>query len=193
MTKPFLTLFLAGAFFGGVFVLSYFLCRAVSDRRENRARITPKKKKQRLWDRGKAVIRFVLDFVTIFAAGAYLVLYDATVLGGRGRLFHLVVFLIGGTLVRLIFQNMLFRPTERVVTFVFDSVIRAFSLFLLPVRKCFSLVFTILFRLYLILKRKNDKMRRKKQAKRQIARLHSMMDGAFLPAAVTEAIASGRD
>ena len=36
-------------------------------------------------------------------------------------------------------------------------------------------------------------MRKKKQAKREIAQLRSMMDDAFLPAAVAEAIASGRD
>ena len=183
MIGSFPALFIAGTVFGGLFVLAFFFDLVSSDRRGTGVRKR----------RGRAFARFLFDFVVSFAGGVYLVLYDATLLGGSGRTVHLAVFFLGILTVRFLFLKLLFRPTKRLVSFAFASVSAVVRLVSLPVRKCFSLLFSILCRLYLILKRKNDKMRKKKQAKREIAQLRSMMDDAFLPAAVAEAIASGRD
>lgn len=191
MIRSFPTLFFAGAVFGGLFVLSFFIGRV--DSRRRRPADSVKRENGKCKRRERTFARFCFDFSVSFAGGAYLVLYDATVLGGRGRLVHLAVFFLGVLSVRFLFLKLLFRPTERAVSILCFFVLTVVRLFCFPVRKCFSVLFSILCRLYLILKRKNDKMRKKKQAKREIAQLCSMMDNAFLPAAVTEAIASGRD
>ena len=192
MIGSLLALFLAGTAFGVAFVLSFFICRVASEHRVRSGGCFGNQTKRRP-GRGSAIARFLFDFAVAFSAGAYLVLYDATVLGGRGRIVHLAAFFLGVILVRILFLKLLFRQTERAVSFAFALISVVMRWLCLPLRKCFSVLFAILFRLYLILKRKNDKMRRKRRAKREIAGLRSMMDDAFLSSAVTEAIASGRD
>ena len=194
MTGDLIRLFLFGAVSGGCSVFLFFLRRVQSGAYPSRipgipesARRARAKKK-----RGK-ILAFFLDFLLAFLAGTYLVLYDATVLGGRGRLFHLFVFFCGLYFVRFLFLSLLFRPTERVFRFAFDLIgVSVFWLFF-PIRKCFSFVFANVLGAYLILKRKNDKIRRKTKAKREFERLLIETETAFLPSAVIEAIASRRN
>ena len=190
MTGPHLTLFLLGTAAGGISaVLSLvrracigeypqkrFLFRASGRRKARRGRILP----------------FLFDLLFSLLTGCYLVLYDATVLGGSGRLYHLAVFLIGFLTVRYMFLSLLKEQTERVFRFWLDLFRLVRYCLFYPGRKCFSLIRSILLFSYLILKRKNDTMRRKRKAKREIARLYSDAETAFLPLAVTEALASGR-
>lgn len=194
MTRDFLTLIFVGATAGACSVAVFFLRRALSGAFSEplfgfMRRAKRKKKDQK---RGR-ILSFFLDFLLTLGFGFYFVLYDATVLGGRGRIFHLALFFCGLVTVRGIFLSLLFRPTERFFRYLFGLVGAAWFFFTIPFRKTFSAVFSILFGLYLILKRKNDKIKRKKQAKREIARLFSEMNAAFLPPDVTGAISPGKE
>ena len=160
----------------GEFPKKRFRPRGLADRKAKRGRFLP----------------FFLDLLFCFFVGCYLVLYDATVLGGSGRFYHLAVFFAGFLLVRYLFLTALKTQIERVFSFLLDLFRFARSCLFYPFRKCFSLIRSILFFLYLILKRKNDRMIKKRRAKREIVRLCAEAETAFLPLAVTEALASGR-
>ena len=138
------------------------------------------------------ILPFLIDLLFSLLTGCYLVLYDATVIGGRGRLYHLAAFLAGFFAVRYLLLSVLKTQTERVFRFWLDLFRFVRYCLFYPVRKCFLLIRSILLFSYLILKRKNDTMKRKRKAKREIARLYSDAETAFLPLAVTEALASGR-
>lgn len=190
MTRALLPLFLLGSAAGGFSVVLSLVRRAclaefpqkkfcfkvLGERKAKRGRILP----------------FTLDFLFCFLVGCYLVLYDATLLGGRGRLYHLGVFIAGFLFVRYLFLSVFKRRTESVFRFLLDLCRFVRSCLFYPVRKSFSLIRLILLSAYLILKRKNDRMKWKRKAKREIARLCSDAETAFLPLAVTEALASGR-
>lgn len=194
MIRVFPLLFLAGAAAGVFSVALFFFRCALSGAYSERIIPFPKKAKRGTGMKKQGrVLSFLLDFIYVFCTGLYLVLYDATLLGGKGRLFHLAFFFLGFFLVRFLFLSPLYRPTERVFRFLSDLAGAAFFCLCFPIRKTFSVILSILFGLYLILKRKNDKMKRKKQAKREIARLYEEMNTAFLPSAVTGAFAPGRD
>lgn len=195
MTGTLTTLILAGATTGGVSVVLFFVRAALLGSYPDKFVSFPEKGSVRKAKRKKrgAALRFFLDFFFSLFVGTYLVLYDATVLGGRGRFYHLCFFFFGFFLVRFLFLSLLFRPTERVFIFLLDLIRAAIRFLSFPFRKIFSLLFSFLFNVYLILKRNNDKMKRKREAKREIDRIRSEMDTAFLPSDVTEAIASWRD
>ena len=190
MTGPLFPLFLLGTAFGGISAF-LSLVRGACTGEYPQKRFCFKASGGRKAKRGK-ILPFVFDLLFSFLSGCYLVLYDATVLGGRGRLYHLAAFLAGFLAVRYLFLSVLKTQTERVFRFALDLFRFARYCFFYPVRKCFSTIRSILFHAYLILKRKNDKMRMKRKAKREIARLYSDAESAFLPLAVTEALASGR-
>lgn len=194
MTRAFLTLFFAGAAAGACSVAFRFLrrelCGAYPEPIFGFMKRAGRKKKIR--KRGR-ILSFLLDFLLTFCFGFYLVLYDATVLGGTGRLLHLAVFFSGTVAVRRIALTVLFRPTERFFRYLFGLFGAAWFLLTAPVCKCLRFLFSILFGLYLIIKRKNDTMKRKKQAKRELIRLRSEMNAAFLPPEVTGAFAPGKE
>lgn len=194
MTGSLLPLFLCGVTAGVCSVLFFFLRGLFAGRYPPRRflLLLPKSVKKKKKKQGRT-LGFLLDFAFCFLFGAYLVLYDATVLMGRGRIHHLCAFLFGCFLVRRLFLSVLFRPTERVIVFFLDLLRFLVRCTFYPVRKCFSLLFAILSSLYLILKAKNDRIRMKRKAKREIGSIEGDAGRAFLPAAVTEAIASGRD
>ena len=154
-----------------------FRFKGIGERKENRGRITP----------------FLIDLLFFLLSGCYLVLYDATVLGGTGRLYQLGAFLAGCLAVRFLFLSVFKKQTEGAFSFLLDLIRFVRSCLFYPLRKCFSVFRSILLLAYLILKRKNDRMKRKRKAKREIDRLCADAETAFLPVAVTEALASGRN
>lgn len=194
MTGRLLPLFFCGTAAGVCSVALFFLRRALAGEYPPcRFRFALREKRRKRKGKRGAVVGFFLDFSFCFLFGAYLVLYDATVLGGRGRLFHLAAFSVGCYLVRRLFLSVLFRPTEYAIVFCFDLFRFLLRCLFYPVRKCFSLLFAFLSSVYLILKAKNDRIRLKRRAKREIGSIEGDAGRAFLPAAVTEALASGRE
>ena len=193
MTGRLLPLFYCGTVAGGCSVVLFFLRRVLTGKYPpRRFRFAFLEKRRKPKRRRAAAVGFFLDFSLCFLFGGYLVLYDATVLGGRGRLFHLAAFFCGWFLVRRVFLSVLFRPTERAVVFCFDLFRFLLRCLFYPGRKCFSLLFAFLSSLYLILKAKSDKIRSRGRAKREIALIEKDAFGAFLPDAITEALVSGR-
>lgn len=192
MTGPVFILLRCGFAVGVCSAVLFLLRRAVAgDYPQRTFRKIVKKKKTR--KRKGRVFSFCADFLLCFLTGTYLVLYDATVLGGRGRFIHLAAFICGLILARFLFLSVFFHPIERAFMLVLDCLRAAGWCLLYPFRKCFALFFGFLFRAYLIMKRKNDKIRKKRKAKREIARLLSGSETSFLPSGVTEAIFSGRE
>ena len=188
MKGLFLPLFGAAA---GVISVALSLVRRalLSDFPQRRFRV--KGSVERKARRGR-ILPFLIDLLFSFLIGFYLVLYDATVLGGTGRLHHLGAFFAGFLASRYLFLSVFRMQTENVFCFFLDLFRLLRSCLFFPFRKCFSLIRSILLSAYLILKRKNDRMKRKRKAKREIVRLCSDAETAFLPLAVTEALASGR-
>ena len=194
MTGRLLPLFLCGATAGGCSVLLFFLRRTLEgDGTPRRFRFLYRQKRRKTKRRRRVALGFLTDFLFCFLFGAYLVLYDATVLGGRGRIFHAVAFFCGVFLVRRVFLFLLFRPAERAVGFCLDLVRFLLRCLTYPARKCFSLLFAFLSSVYLILKAKNDKIRLQRRAKREITAIETDAGRAFLPVAVTESLISGRE
>ena len=186
MTNFVLPLFLCGVLTGAVSVCVRYLRRVVAG--EMPQRLFPKlaKKKNLGKNMGKPLL-FLLDFFFFFLFGAYLVLYDATVLFGQGRLFHFAAFGCGVLMVRYLLLTLLSCVTERVFGIVFDFLRAAVWCVFYPIRKCFSTLYRILFLVYLIIRRKNDRMKWKRKAKRALARLKLESETAFLPKEITEA------
>lgn len=193
MTRAFLTLFLFGLTAGAFSVAVGFLRRSLSGEYPDRVIPFPKeqKRKERRRRRGM-IVSFLLDLFLSLLTGLYLVLYDATVLGGRGRPVHLAFFFGGLFFSRFVFLSLFYRQTERAFRFAFDLLYAGIWCLCFPFRKCFSLLFGFLCSLYLIMKRKNDKMKWKRQAKRETARLYREMETAFLPPDLTGALIPGR-
>jgi len=193
-----LPLFLVGISVGGVSVFLHFFFALIAGEYPVRiVRIPIRKKKKgnarRKKKRRGCVRKAFLDFFFTFLTGAYLVLYDVTVLGGRGRIHHLAFFFFGVFFARFLLLRLFFGLTENVFRFFFDLIRVAALALTYPFRILLSLFFSILFRAYLILKRKNDRMKMKRKAKREIARLCREADTAFLCVGATETLASGRN
>lgn len=191
MTGAVPTLFICGSAAGVCSVVLFFLRRTCAGMYPQQTFQRIKIDKNRRKKRGRTAI-VLLDLLFCFFVGTYLVLYDATVLGGTGRLYHLATFFVGFLLIRYLLISVLFRPVERLFRFLLDLFRAAVWCLLLPFRKCFSLFFGFLYRAYLIMKRKNDKMKAKRKAKREIARLLSGSETAFLSSEATGAVFSGR-
>lgn len=188
-----LFLFLFGAATGAISVAVSIFRRAARGEYPTRWTPPPIREKRKRKSRRGRIRTILLDFIFTFLTGTYLVLYDATVLGGLGRLYHFAFFLSGFFLLRRLLLFRAYRPCEWVVRLIYDLV-RAFVLWLLfPIQKCFSFLFGILSALYLILKQKNAKIKRKKEAKREIKRLYAESDTAFLPAFEIGTFVPGRD
>lgn len=193
MIGSFGTLFLAGVTFGAVSVVLFFVRRYFNGHCPRcllSQRNIKKSEKRGAFSR---IASFCFDFFLFFFSGTYLVLYDATVLGGLGRIYHLGIFLAGVVLIRRLLLSVLYRPCETIVQGILEVLSALIRLILYPFRKSFSFLSSILCALYLILKQKNDKIKKKKQAKREIRRLFAESDTAFLTAAVTGGFAPGRD
>ena len=195
MTRALAELLLFGAATGFVSVVIFFLSRKIKGVLEPRFfQNRSKKRRRRKTGRKRGGIRtFLLDFLFCILFGSYLVLYDATVLFGRGRPIHLGAFFCGFFLVRKLFLSLLYRQTESLFTFLYDLIGETCRCLFYPIGKTFAFVFSILFRTYLILKRENDKIKTRRKGKRTLARKIRDAQTAFLPAAATEALVSGRE
>ena len=135
-----------------------------------------KKKRKRF-----SITGAVADFFLSLLFGGYLVLYDVTVLSGKGRAYHLALFLGCFFLSRWVLSHPLGSVTTALFRFVCDLIRAVFLVFTYPLRVFFALFVRFLSYLVLILKRKNDKIKRKRKAKRQIRKRREEMTTAFLP------------
>ena len=137
-----------------------------------------KRKKKRL---RFSPLGVVVDFAFSILIGGYLVLFDATVLSGKGRVYHLFLFLGSMILSRWILSH----PLGRMITFLFrffcDLFRACFFALTFPFRILFRLSARFLSYLGLILKQKNDRIKKKRKAKRQIRIIRKEMTTAFLP------------
>ena len=193
MTRAYLTLFLFGLTAGAVSVAVRFFRGTISGEYPDRLLPFPRAKKRKGRPKRRVgIVPFLLDLFLTLLTGLYLVLYDATVLGGRGRPVHLSFFLGGFFLSRFVFLSLFGKQTERAFRFAFEFLYAGIWCLCFPVRKCFSLLFGFLSALYLIIKQNNDKMKWKRRAKRETARLYREMETAFLPPDVTGALIPGR-
>ena len=190
MNEAIITLFVCGLAAGGCSVVLCFLRRASAGAYPQRTFQKSKTSKSKKKKQGR-MTNCSLDFLFCFFVGTYLVLYDATVLGGTGRFYHLAVFFFGFALVRYLLLSVLFRPVEWTFRLLLDLWRAAVWSLTFPLKKCFSFFFGFLYGAYLIMKRKNDKMKAKRKAKREIARLLSGSETAFLSSGATEAVFSG--
>ena len=133
----------------------------------------------------------VLDFLVTVLIGGYLVLYDVSVLSGKGRAYHLAVFLCSLFLSRWALNHPLRMILFPILQFFCDLISSCFLVLLYPVRQIFFAGLRFLSFLVLILKRKNDRIRMKRKAKRQIRKRKEEMKTAFLPPAFLGSFGTG--